>query len=348
MIRLDRLGLVSLAAGLAVLVAGCERPPVKAEQKGYRGLGMEQVKNPRTEKAVLAAMKIPDALPKASAGGPKAGTVYKNVKVLGDLSEEQFNRVMGAITEWVAPEQGCAYCHNVENMADGSKYTHAVARRMLQMTRQINETWKPHVGATGVTCYTCHAGNPVPKNIWFKDASQINAPFKHAGYRADGQNLAHKQIGLTSLPGDPFQRFLAAKEAKPNEIRVIPTKALPSNPAHPKDVKDAEATYALMIHMSQGLGVNCTYCHNTRSFFKWEQSTPQRLTAWHGIRMVQDINQNYLDPLKPVYPANRLGASGDAPKAFCTTCHQGQAKPLNGKQMLKDYLELNTVSLAKY
>ena len=33
----------------------------------------------------------------------------------------------------------------------------------------------------------------------------------------------------------------------------------------------------------------------------------------------------------------RLGRLGDAPKANCTTCHQGQNKPLNGVSMLKDY-----------
>ena len=83
-----------------------------------------------------------------------------------------------------------------------------------------------------------------------------------------------------------------------------------------------------MIHMSEGLGVNCTFCHNTRAFSQWKESTPQRVTAWHGIQMVRELNASYLDPLKPTYPANRLGALGDAPKANCTTCHQGVNKPL--------------------
>ena len=52
-----------------------------------------------------------------------------------------------------------------------------------------------------------------------------------------------------------------------------------------------------MMHMSQSLGVNCTYCHNTRSFASWDASTPQRATAWYGIRMVRDLNNDYLDPL---------------------------------------------------
>ena len=100
-----------------------------------------------------------------------------------------------------------------------------------------------------------------------------------------------------------------------------------------------------MMHMSQGLGVNCTYCHNSRSFSAWDQSSPQRTTAWYGIRMVRDLNTAYLDPLLPTYPHNRLGPLGDAPKANCTTCHQGVSKPLLGVNMLKDYPELGPTAL---
>ena len=42
----------------------------------------------------------------------------------------------------------------------------------------------------------------------------------------------------------------------------------------------------------------------------WDQSTPQRATAWHGIRMVQDLNANYLEPL-----ANAFRRAGAARKA---------------------------------
>jgi photosynthetic reaction center cytochrome c subunit len=49
------------------------------------------------------------------------------------------------------------------------------------------------------------------------------------------------------------------------------------------------------------------------------------------------VNQNYLSPLQPVYPAVRLGQQGDAPKAQCVTCHNGAYKPLYGAQMVKHY-----------
>ena len=99
-------------------------------------------------------------------------------------------------------------------------------------------------------------------------------------------------------------------------------------------------TYGLMMHVSQSMGVNCTYCHNTRSFAQWDASTPKRTTAWYGIRMVQGLNNNYLEPLTATFPANRLGPHGDVGKVNCATCHQGVYKPLFGVSMLKDYPEL--------
>lgn len=342
MTPLSRMKIVLALALTAGAVAGCERPPTKAQQIGYRGVGMEQVVNPRTQQKLLAAAVVPELIPPADPGGPKASELYKGLKVLGDLTENEFNRTMAAVAEWVAPKDGdnagCAYCHNVENMADESKYTHKVARRMFQMTRHINETWKSHVGATGVTCYTCHAGQPVPKNIWFSE-KDTTAAHRMAGYTAGGQNRANRAIGSTSMTADPFTDLLGGK----NEIRVQATKALPGT--HTASIQSTEKTYALMIHMSSGLGVNCTYCHNSRAFGNWSQSTPQRTTAWHGIRMVRDLNGAFLTPLQSTYPANRLGPTGDAPKAYCSTCHQGLAKPLNGAQMMKDYLELNKARL---
>ena len=64
------------------------------------------------------------------------------------------------------------------------------------------------------------------------------------------------------------------------------------------------------------------------------------MTAWHGIQLVRDLNTAYLDPLKDVVPATRLGPAGDVPKVNCTTCHQGASKPLLGVSLAKNYPEL--------
>ena len=177
------------------------------------------------------------------------------------------------MTEWVSPEQGCNYCHTEDgDFASDGIYTKVVARRMLQMTQHLNSNWKTHVGATGVNCYTCHRGQPVPTNIWFTDPGRPHAQGM-AGNPA-GQNAPAPGVGLASLPNDPFTPFLA----EANDIRVVSTTAVPGINRH--SIKQTEWTYGLMMHMSNALGVNCTYCHNTRSFTSWDQSNP---AADHGL-----------------------------------------------------------------
>ena len=314
------------------LIAGCERPPMETKQGGFRGLGMEQVINPRLDAIKYAKNAVPPPIPAAPADGPLASQVYQNVQVLKDLNVAQFTRVMLAITQWVAPpDQSCNYCHG-SNMASDDRYTKVVARRMLQMTRHINTDWKDHVANTGVTCYTCHQGNAVPKNVWFTSPGESSS----TGFIADmaGQNKPAASVGLASLPYDPFTRLLLDDQ----NIRVISNDALPGSSR--TSIKQAEGTYALMMHMSQSLGVNCTYCHNSRSFAVWDASTPKRTTAWYGIRLARDLNNQYLVPLKPVFPEHRLGVLGDVAKVNCATCHQGVFKPLYGESMAKDYPEL--------
>lgn len=329
---------VSVVAAILLTIAmlftsGWERPPMQSTQQGYRGTGMVQVDNPRKLEVKLASQVVPESIPPVPAGGPLASSVYKNVQVLNDLEVGEFTRLMVAITAWVSPEQGCNYCHKEgEDLSADTLYTKVVARKMLQMTRHVNSQWKNHVGATGVTCYTCHRGQPVPAEIWFADP-----PLKQAaGFTAvrDGQNYPAKSVGLTSLPYTHYSTYLVGAK----EIRVAPTEALPPNPVGGgATIQATEGTYGLMFHMSGALGVNCTYCHNTQAFSKWNAA---RSTAWYGIRMVRDLNVAYLDPLQPTYPADKLGPLGDAPKANCATCHQGVNKPLAGAQMLKDHPEL--------
>ncbi len=332
---------ISTCAALlaAALLAGCERPPIDTVQSGYRGTGMEQVYNPRLVAEQLAANTPPVDTPPAAPGGPAASTVFKNVKVVGDLSVGEFTRLMVSMTAWVSPDQGCTYCHKAgEDFSLDTLYTKVVARRMLEMTRHINTDWKTHVADTGVTCYTCHRGQNVPANIWFAPEADKQAS-RMLGSRA-GQNAPAYSVALASLPGDPFTPYLE----QVNEIRVIGNSALPNG--NRQSTKQTEYTYGLMMHMSQSLGVNCTFCHNTRSFADWDSSTPQRGTAWYGIRMTRDLNSQYLTPLAGVYPANRLGPTGDAPKANCATCHQGAYKPLYGAKMLATHPELGGVRAA--
>jgi photosynthetic reaction center cytochrome c subunit len=321
------------ALGAVALLAGCERLPMDSKQQGYRGTGMEQVTNPRIAAKKQAAVVAPPELGAPTpmdAPGPKAKDIYQNVKVLGDLPVAEFARVMTAITAWVSPAEGCTYCHT-GNFAEETKYTKIVSRRMLQMTQHTNANWSQHVGDTGVTCWTCHRGQPVPAQVFYTAVAPKNNRVGSGMGDDAGQNKATPSIAFTSLPYDPYTPLLFDKEP----IRVQGTHALPVD--NRLSIKQAEFTYSLMNHMSEGLGVNCTYCHNTQSFGSWAGSPKARVTAWHGIQMVRDLNKDYLHPLTDTFPDNRKGPGGDVAKVLCGTCHQGVNKPLGGLAMAKDW-----------
>jgi photosynthetic reaction center cytochrome c subunit len=276
----------------------------------------------------------------ASPDGPKASLVFQNLQVLGDLSIGELTRQMTAIASWVAPKEGCVYCHDLTNLADDTKYTKRVARQMLKMTQHINVDWKQHVAITGVgvTCYTCHRGNAVPVNTW---ATLVPGTGKgDLGWDA-GQNKRADVVGLTSLPYDPFSPYLSSDKDIKN-IRLYAPNALPTPGLSRIGTKQAEQTYALMMHISKALGVNCTFCHETQQFNSW-RGPAQRVTAWYGIRMAGELNNSYMKDLASILPANRKGPTGDTLKINCATCHQGANKPLFGAPMAKDYPALNFV-----
>jgi photosynthetic reaction center cytochrome c subunit len=326
------IGLLVLSA---LILSACERPPMVEVQRGYRGVGMESVINPRILEQQLAETVVPEATALAPAAGPKASDLYQNVQILGDLSVAQFTRLMVAITSWVAPpEQGCNYCHNPANFADDSVYTKGVARVMLAMTQRANEDWKAHVGDTGVTCWTCHRGKAVPEYVWAEDPG----PAMVDRLAPTGQNIASATAAYASLPYDPLTPFLY----EDNDIRAISTTALPMGSR--KSIKQTEWTYSLMMHFSDSLGVNCTHCHNSRSFFAWDQSPPERTKAWHAIRQVREMNKVFIDATADILPPSRKGPLGDPLKVSCMTCHQGAYRPLFGASMLADYPSLSKLS----
>lgn len=321
-----------------------------AEQRGYRGLAMFQLKRPFQVDAQKAINAFPKPLRPGNPNGPKASEVYQNVQVLGDLTQGQMVRLMLSIKAWVAPDVGCDYCHAAPDYASDAKYTKRVAREMLRMVRHINSDWTQHVGATGVTCYTCHRGQPVPAKEWFaampREQHGLMPPLRPG--RPVTPSAASGTVP-TNLKGDYLPTPAAASTTLPNvslgdylqhdkAIRIVGTEALQAGNRH--SINQAKETYSLMMVMSESLGVNCTFCHNTKSFFSWDLSPPQRATAWYGIRMVRDLNNGYIQTVGGLLPANRLGPGGDNPKVYCATCHRGSNKPLGGAPMLKFSPEL--------
>ncbi len=331
--------------GLVALVVLGQPFATDSLQTGPRGTGMSRPEfvrdvtrpDPDIEEIVSDEPFIPEG------DEALARDIYENVPVLGDLTEDNFLRLMNAITLWVSPDEGCAYCHgdgDVETYGDDSLYTKVVSRRMIEMTRNINENWDDHVnanGEVGVTCFTCHRGEPVPSGIWYRITPVTNAT---SGWSAN-QNLATEISQSTSLPSDALEKYLADFETiavHDLESRVpgVPGRDVPS-------IQDTERTYALMNHFANSLGVNCVFCHNSRAFYDGAEVTPQWGIASLGIAMVQELNTEFLIPLGDELPANRLGpVHADAPKLACNTCHKGYQRPLQGANVIADWPELRT------
>ncbi|MGI4976914.1 MAG: photosynthetic reaction center cytochrome PufC [Janthinobacterium lividum] len=306
--------------------------PVTSIQLGFRGTDMISQYNPRTQRREVELNRLDEPQPEVEPSGEPSSKAYENVKVLGDVDSNEFLRLMAAYATWIAPTEGCAYCHSAVNMAEDTVYTKLVARRMTEMVRYINTNWGEHVGKTGVTCNTCHRGHGVPENKWFMGTA---AGGIHGAAETDtGMDHPAASAGDSSLPGDAFTPFLLQAA----QIRVQGTSALPTG--NRQSIPQAEWTYSLMVHFADSLGVSCNFCHNTRAFSVWDQGTPNRVTAWHGIRMVRELNNQFMVPLTGTFPPGRLGPVGDVAKINCATCHQGAYKPFYGASELQSYPEL--------
>jgi len=330
---------LGIFVGVVVLILGALMVGYKRTiviQHGYRGENQALVYRPETIDKLAVINKFPKPLKAAKTDGIKASEAYENVQVLGDLTQSQMARLMLSIKNWVAPDVGCNYCHEAPDYAGDDKYPKRVAREMLRMTRHINADWAKHVAGsapTGVTCYTCHRGQPIPAQTWYQapPASELRTGFFNLKSSVRPPTPATHN---TVLAPDALSNYLLEDD----NIRVIGTTPLAGE--NPHRILQARDTYSLMMIMSESLGVNCNFCHATRAFYSWDQSTPQRAQAWYGIRMVRDINNNYVAPLYKLLPPERLGPTGDAPKVYCATCHQGANKPLGGAPMLEYYPEL--------
>lgn len=304
-------GLRAMVLGLLLAGAsGCEIGAKASSQTGYRGTAMANIYDASALEARshAVAAQIPASLPPSPPPTPGAPQ-WQNVQVLTDVGAAEFTRTMLAMSTWVAGGPGnCTYCHNLAAMGSDTQptgepiYTKIVARRMLQMVRDINRNYEGHVVNTGVTCYTCHLGKPLPNGLWFYGGA------------------------------NQLERYFLDLEG----VRVQ-TLAVHASNENRSSVKQTEWTYALMNRLSTSLGVSCNHCHNSRAFNSWTQAPPQRAKAYLGAQMVRHLNSDYLGPLQPVYPPSRLGPKGDAPKAQCLTCHNGAYKPLYGYPMAKDY-----------
>jgi len=340
------LGVATVAAVLFLLLVPRWHWPVRGVQVSLQGPSMVQFAP--TPQDLTATNLIPAALPPAPAVGPKAGALYQNVQVLKDASVPQFVRLMVTMTTWVAPKEGCGFCHEAGNFASDQKPQKRIARLMIRMTRHINAAWKSHVDANaqvGVTCYTCHRGQPVPSDVYYPSPPHPQQPFieKQDDWNEDEVST------LGFFPRDSWGEYVLQDAPALTQSGT----ALPTGQVTARIV--TKRVYEFMIQLSNALGVNCGFCHNSRAFGDWSQSTPYRWIAYYGIRMARDLNRNFIVPAAHILPQERIipGAPrmpmvpqrNEGPQAgnalvICGTCHHGVPLPLLGVNMVHDYPEL--------
>jgi photosynthetic reaction center cytochrome c subunit len=159
---------------------------------------------------------------------------------------------------------------------------------------------------------------------WLQSATTVRDFFPDAGF---------SEYLLQNTPGHS-QSYTALPTTGPVESVVV------------------KRLYEVMMQMSDGIGVNCGYCHNSRAFFDWGQSTPARWAGLQGIHMTQAINNDFLLPLGaampqlreihhngrlPITPAEEANPQNGNALATCQTCHYQQPKPLAGLNLAAGY-----------
>jgi len=97
---------------------------------------------------------------------PLAEEVFKNVQVLKGIPVSEFMGTMGFFSASLG--LNCVYCHVAESLQDWHKFAEDVPRKrmarvMIQMVNGINKN--SFGGRQTVTCYSCHHGNPRPKDV---------------------------------------------------------------------------------------------------------------------------------------------------------------------------------------
>ena len=331
-------GTVGGAVLAATLIVSLGQPlRVEALQTGPPGIGMAVIdREGRPADPTIAGYvsSAPVAPGTRTAGEADPATPAP----LADLSPENAERLLAAMRAWTGIP---------DLLEDPDDYRSAVAARMIQMTQYINEEWSAHVNANqevGVNCYTCHRGQPVPSEVWFR----IDPVVGTMDGWGEVQNRATIQSQYTSLPSDALWRYLY--NAERISVHDLDSRV----PDRPEDEgvatwQNAERTFSLMNYFANSLGVNCVFCHNSRAFYDPEQVTPQWATASLGIIMVQEVNLEFLDSIQDVLPPERLGpVYGDVPKVACATCHKGWNQPLQGLNVIADWPELATSEAPDY
>jgi photosynthetic reaction center cytochrome c subunit len=330
-------GVAGSAVFVAAMIVAWGQPFATASQQtGPRGTGMhvqEFVSELEAGDPTIAGYVTSEPIVPTADSALAIDTLEGVPPSLANVSVENYERLVEAMRSWTG----------IPDLLEpgNDSYQTQVAYSMIEMTQNINQNWAAHVQANaevGVTCYTCHRGQPVPNNIWFRVGPVNN---NAAGWPAI-QNRVTMTSNFTSLPSTYLEHFLLQDEDGFYGVAQVHDLAsrvenLEGDPL----IQQTEMTYAWMNYFANSLGVNCVFCHNSRAFYDPTQVTPQWSTASLGIIMVQEQLEQYILPLEEVLPAERLGPIyADVPKLACRTCHQGEQQPLNGLNVIANWPEL--------
>jgi photosynthetic reaction center cytochrome c subunit len=114
---------------------------------------------------LLAALTIPAAIGAQEARPPRPN---ENVKLLTELEGPPLRAEMQRMADALGVK--CDFCHVQGNFASDEKSPKRTARRMIEMTRNLNAQAFPRYQVKAgesvlgrVTCNTCHQGTTSPK-----------------------------------------------------------------------------------------------------------------------------------------------------------------------------------------
>lgn len=146
-----RLPVLSALFSLAVVTTGLQAQAAPANQDSLRADREKHIA------AVREAIKGKENLP--------GDSVYKNLKIFGQLPAERLPMMMGRFSE--ALGVSCDHCHVVDEWSKEDKEEKQIARDMMGMARTINAELLARIPnlkseRPTVTCTTCHRGAVKP------------------------------------------------------------------------------------------------------------------------------------------------------------------------------------------
>ncbi len=94
----------------------------------------------------------------------KPKSELKNVTVLPYTKKSE---IMKYMKKTVSKELGvkCSFCHNVRDYSSDENSHKIVAREMMRMVMNINETTMKPLKMHEVSCWVCHRGNEHPDHL---------------------------------------------------------------------------------------------------------------------------------------------------------------------------------------